>query len=244
MHNARPHLSMLPSALAAISRATLVWSLALGVGTIAPASAAEPAIQIPGGSFPVTLTGSEPTAFTELQNAAGTLKGTGVSVRIEATAARSGTYTATFKAVKKGAESCNSAGAGAGEVVIPATNTVKLVYDALGTELSAGLLFNLAELEVKCGTTKVFIRGTDLGAVGPINATAKTAGFMTTLKCSHKSGGEPFDVDYWENTETVFKVALLEANFGTGFKKACELIETFPSVFLELSASKSVTIAA
>jgi hypothetical protein len=210
---------------------------AVSAVAVASASAAEPTVLfLSPETFPVELTGSNATTATELQNAAGTLKGEGYTLAMTEKAASEKAYSVTFSGVNKNGEKCNSPGAGTGSVVISA-NPYKLVFDALGAEapaLGVAALFTVNELTVECGTTKIKIKGNALGLVTPIK-TEGTA-FKGILHCS-ATVGEPAETKFWNSAGTE-ETAKLEANFGSGFKKACELI----TGEVPLTASKMIEI--
>jgi hypothetical protein len=69
------------------------------------------------------------------------------------------------------------------------------------------------------------VKGTALGLFKG-EGTLEGADFthwLGDLLCKNTSGGEPLEEKYWDLTG-VQKTALLLGNFGTGFKKSCELI--------------------
>jgi hypothetical protein len=212
---------------------TMLAVAAVSAVAVASASAAEPTILfLSPETFPVKMNANEPTTATELQNAAGSLKGEGFTLEMEETATTK-TYTVDFTNVKKGTESCNSPGDAAG-VVLLVKNPYQLAFDSL-SPLGVAALFTVEpELTVECGATKVKIKGNVLGLVTPIE-TEGTA-FKGILHCS-ATVGEPAEVKYWPNSGTE-TTALLLANFGTGFKKACENVAGEVS----LTSSKMITI--
>lgn len=205
------------SLLVALFAVAAVSAIAVG-----SAFAAEPTVLLLSPeTLPVAITGSSATTATELQNAAGSIKGEGFSLTLNQTTANAGTYSVDFTNVAKGAEKCNTAGDAAGTVLIK-ENAYQLVFDSL-SPLGVAALFTVGtaaapELVVECGTTKIKISGKVLGLVTTIN-TEGTA-FKGILHCS-TTVGEPAEVKYWPNSG-VETTALLLANFGTGFKKACE----------------------
>ncbi len=218
----------------------LMGVLAVSSALVASAFAASPTAKLlTGETFPVTIKGENTAAKTELQNAAGVLKGEGVTLTASLTSASAGTYGADFTKVKKGAEACKTAGDASETVLVPNTNTFTLVHDISSTTGVAALL-NLSVITVECGATKIKIEGNVLALLLPVGkgggTEEKTSGFEGVLRCS-AAVGEPKEVKYW-NAANEEKSALLLANFGTGFKKACEDVQ--PN--LALTASKMIEL--
>jgi hypothetical protein len=189
------------------------------------------------GKLPILiLSEKDPnTIKTELQSEAETLAGEGLLLDIMITNLNDtsdGSYLVLFlkvARVKGGKEKCNTAGDQSGEILIP-TNLIHLVYDSL-TPLGVGTLFLVAEFEVKCGTTaepqklKLKIKGETLGLIEPINTEAKEGEFSlkASLHCLAGIFSEPKESKYWNSSGTLTTAVLL-ANTGGGFEKACEEI--------------------
>ncbi len=190
-----------------------------------------------GEGFPLALSGSSATDRSELQNAAGVLKGEGVTLSGELTSASAGTYSAVFTNVEDKGEKCNNTGT-AGEVRVPASGSepFTLVHDASATTGVGALLEVATELTVTCGATKVKVKGNVVANLSPEGGGEKTTGFTGELHCS-ATVGEPARTKYW-NAANEEKSPLLLANFGTGFKKACEEVVTN----LPLTAAKMVEL--
>lgn len=214
----------------------LLAVMAVASAISASAFAAAPTVLLLGEGFPLGLeSGKLETAKSELQNAAGVLKGEGLLVQGELTTASAGnTFDVLFLHVKKGEETCTGEGEkNPGEVLT--ISSVKLVHDLSATTGVAALLtltgshlVGLA-LVVLCGTLKIKIEGTLLALLLPVGS--EVTEVETVVHCS-TTVGEPKEVKYW-NEANVELSTLLLANFGTGFKKACE--EIFTNTKLKLT---------
>lgn len=218
----------------------LLAVLALGSVAVSSAFATSPtALVLAGEPLPVEVNSVTDNPnnkiLTELQNAAGTLKGEGLLLEVTITGASSGTYKVLFLKVTKGAESCSTPPDAAGEVLLP-TNTFTFVHDESSTT-GGGVLFNVSEFTVECGAAKIKIKGNVLGLVKPIGGGEKTA-FEGALHCSKTVVGEPAETKFW-NAAGTEETPLLLANFGTGFKKACE--EIVPAT-IALTANKMIEL--
>jgi hypothetical protein len=204
--------------------------LALGSVAVSSASAtlkSTSALLLAGGAFPVKFSSlpAEPnTIVGELQNAAGTLVGSGVLLQGEITSATGGTYEVLFLNVKRGANTCKTPGEPVlGEILVP-KNNFKLVHDESG-EKGAGILFEVVEFTIECGATeKIKVKGNVLGLLLPAEQEILWLGGGASVECKNLSGGEPKEEHYWLSLLLSELTALLLSNFGTGFKKSCELI--------------------
>ena len=191
---------------------------------VLPASKSTSVLLLSGESFPVSVNGSS-TEATELQNAAGTLKGREASSTGEILKETGGLYKAEFKNVEEPVSraKCNSSGDGAGVVLTLQANFFA-VHDE--DELrGAGILFEVPEFSITCGTTTVKIKGNQVGLVTNPNRSGEDllTSFKLKLHCS-STVGEPEDTQYWTSLLASKLTPVLLANFGTGFKKACELV--------------------
>jgi hypothetical protein len=207
--------------LAALALVVL-GSIAASAASAAPRSTS--VLTLPGESLPVTVSGSS-TEATELQNAAGTLKGREFTSSGEILKATGGLYKAEFKNVEEpvSREKCKSSGDVAGIVLTPQANFFA-VHDET-EEKGAGLLFEVPEFTITCGATSIKIKGNQLGLVTNPNRANEDllTSFKLKLHCS-ATIGEPEDTQYWTSLLSSKLTPVLLANFGTGFKKACELI--------------------
>jgi hypothetical protein len=198
---------------------TVFAVLIVGCSLAASAFAATEVVNLPGEAN-ATIKGENLTATTELQNAAGSLKGTGVKFEANMTGPAAGEYSSHFFKVKNNkGEECKTTGALAEEVVTP-LNTFKVVND-VSAGVGVAALLNV-KVPVICGTLTIKVETTNLVALLLGGEVEKETGFSAELRCS-ATVGEPKETKYWE--AGVEKVALLLANFGTGFKKACEDIQ-------------------
>ncbi len=200
----------------------LVALAVLGSTVAGSALAASPTILLLGAeAFPLTFeSGKLETVKTELQNAAGTLTGEGILIQGSFTNATEGTADVLFLKVKKGAENCTGeAEKNVGEVLVK--STLLLVHDLSATTGVAALLTLSAPVNITCGALTIKITGSVLVLLLPVGSEVTEA--ETVVHCSGTTVGEPKEVKYW-NAANEEKVTLLLANFGTGFKKACEEI--------------------
>jgi hypothetical protein len=181
-------------------------------------------------TYPVTITSLpvEPNEIpSKLENAAGELKGIGFLLTGELTKAGNGnaaetlgSFDALFLKVKKGTEVCTGVGEKAeGEVL--ANGTLKLVHDVSKTS-GLGILFEPTEVVIEClpAKTVIHIKGTQVGLLRPETTELDTTKFEAFLHCS-STIGEPVETKWWSEEEAE-NTGKLEANFGSGFKKACQ----------------------
>ncbi len=166
---------------------------------------------------------------SELQSTAGILTGEGVLLKITLNASSDdeGTFEALFLHVKKGTTPCSGEGEkNAGEVLL--AGGVKTVHDITETT-GNGLLFEPAEITIACELLKIHVKGTSL-ALFKGEGTQEGNDFkqwLGDLLCKNASGekiGEPLEEKFWGLSGA--GTALLLSNFGSGFKKSCELIFT------------------
>jgi hypothetical protein len=192
---------------------------ALACTMASAAFASSPTALLLSEAFPNGFkSGKLETVKSELQNAAGKLNGTGILVQGSLTAASTGKVEVLFLNVVKGETRCTGEGEkGTGEVLTDGEFT--LVHDESVSSGVAGLL-KILPLVVVCGATKIKIEGTVLILLTPVGSEVST--INTTIHCS-STVGEPAKTKFW-NASNVEESALLLANFGTGFKKACEEI--------------------
>jgi hypothetical protein len=181
-----------------------------------------------GASFPIRFSSlpAEPnTIKSELQNAAGTLTGEGFLLQGELTSATSGLYEVLFLNVTEptNREKCNTTGDGRGEVLVPKGN-LTLVHDE-SEEKGAGELFEVKEFTITCGTLRITIKGNVVGLAEEIPVGRDILSlFLAHLHCVTGRFGEPEDQQYWISLLSSRLTPLLLANFGGGFRKACEEI--------------------
>jgi hypothetical protein len=217
----------------------LVMSVVVvGFGAASALAASPTAKTLTGESFPIEISGSSTTAATKLQNTAGTLEGTGVSLNATLESASAGKYSSLFSAVNKKGEACENTGTNEVKVPLTGTEPFTLVHDISSTSGVAALL-SVAELTVTCGATKIKISGNLLALLEPVGGGEKTTGFSGIVLCSTSVVGEPKDNKYWNAANEEIVPSLL-ANFGTGAKKACENI----SPNLALTATKMIELVA
>lgn len=160
---------------------------------------------------------------TELQSAVGLLTAEGLLVKITLNSDDEGTFEELQLLVKtKAAVACSTPGDAAGEVLV--SGKVRLVHDITSAS-GNGILFEPGEVTVTCAAEKVHVKGTVLGL---IKGTGTKEGedfkqWLLDVLCKNTSGGEPLEEKFW-GLSGVEEKAKLEANFGTGFKKACKLV--------------------
>jgi hypothetical protein len=210
--------------------------LALGsfAASSASATSSTSVLLLPGDVFPVlfsSLPSDQPNngIESELQNAAGTLQGTGFLLQGDITSPTGGLYEVLFLEVFEppiaNRVRCNTAGDGTGEVLVPHAG-FHIVHD-INSLSGIGILFLVPEFEIKCvmGIT-VKIRGHALALVeGLTNGVEILQLILAHLHCVTGRVGEPEDTHYWTSLLSSELTARLEANFGTGFRKACEEIK-------------------
>jgi len=166
---------------------------------------------------------------SELQNTAGKLTGEGVLLKLTLNSGSDdeGTFEALFLLVvnKKGEACATENEKAAGEVLL--AGKARMVHDINATS-GNGVLFEPNEVVITCGAEKIHVKGTSLSLV---KGTGTKEGedfkkWLGDLLCKNATGekiGEPLDENFWGLAGTEEK-ALLLSNFGTGFKKSCELI--------------------
>jgi hypothetical protein len=178
--------------------------------------------------------------LSELQNAAGSLKGKGLKLTATVEAASSGKFVTLFLEVNKAGAKCQGEGFAVESGLVQVTGNFTLVHDISATE-GGGVLFEPAEVKIECGATKIKITGKVLGLIEPVGGGEKTTGISGKLHCS-TTVGEPKEVNYWDSANAP-QTALLLANFGTGFKKACEEVAPgTPELSIALTATKMVEL--
>jgi|GEM_PF-7077774 hypothetical protein len=185
-----------------------------------------------GITYPVALEGSAPTAKVALESAAGVLSCEGANTKGTISAGRtlsSLTYELQH-CEEKGTTECQTTGAEAGHIVV--TGSASLVYIDKAEEL-VGLVYNLNEAAVTCGTAIVKARGTLVIPITPI--AIKTTHPILTLT----RDGEAYENTYttYENEKGEATTTKLELNFQTGYKKG--LLETGE---LQLTSNKVLTV--
>jgi hypothetical protein len=198
------------------------------------------ALLLSGESFPVTIESlpKEPNEIkSEVQNAAGQLTSSGFFMKGEIKSATEGEYEALYLRVtlKATEAKCNTAGDKEGEVLVP-KGKFKLVHDA-GPEAGNGILLEVGEFAVECGAVKIKLHGSLLGLLKP--ASEMVTKGEVELHCS-STQGVPAEKSYWLSLLASELTAKLEANFGTGFKEACE--ELNPEKTVELDFGKMVEL--
>jgi hypothetical protein len=216
------------SLLFAVLALLVLGSFAASAASATPKSTS--VLLLSGGNFPVkfsSLPADNPNnrIKSELQNAAGTLKGEGFLLQGELTSATSGTYEVLFLNVEEptSREKCNTAGDGVGEVLVP-KGAVTLVHDE-NEEKGAGELFEVKEFTITCGTLRITIKGNVVGLAEEIPVGRDILSlFLAHLHCVAGRTGEPEDQQYWISLLSSRLTPLLLANFGGGFRKACEEI--------------------
>jgi hypothetical protein len=181
----------------------------------------------------VLIQGSNATAKTELQNAAGSLIGEGESLSAELESETAGKGSIDLTNVRRGTEPCLSPGDPLGTVLW--TVTYQLVNDLAAGSGVARLV--IVSATILCGTVEIKVSGSFLTLLLPVGGGEKTTGFTGVLLCSGTLTGEPKEVSYWDATGTK-QTALLQANFGGGAKKAC--INVSPN--LALTATKMIEL--
>jgi len=209
--------------------------LALG-SFAASAASAQPlstsVLLLPGAIFPVefsSLPSDSPNngILTELQNAAGVLEGEGFLLKGSITSETGGLYEVLFLKVKEKTSTspCSTAGDASGEVLVP-RGDFHFVHDeteATGT----GTLFEVPEFVITCGTLRVKIKGAALGLLENVPSREDIlALILGHLHCNGRTTGEPEDTKYWTSLLSSQLTPLLLAEFGTGFRKACEEIKS------------------
>jgi hypothetical protein len=216
--------------------AMALMALGFAASSASAAPTSTSALLLAGDSFPVSFSslpvdngaGSN-TVLSELQNAAGKLKGKGVLLQGEILKATGGLYAAIFLLVLENetGKKCNTLGNPAGEVRVPRGNFF-LVHD-LTENTGGGVLFEVKPFDIECeGGVLVEIKGNVLGLIKPVGTEILWTGAKGSLECKNPGTSEelgiPKENKYWTSLLSSELKARLEANFGTGFKQACELI--------------------
>jgi hypothetical protein len=183
---------------------------------------------------------------SELQNTVKSLEGEGILLQGEFLKATGGLYEVLFLKVveRETAKLCNSLGDPAGEVLVPQGNFF-LVHDISEKE-GAGVLFEVKPFHIECeGGVLVEIKGNVLGLLLPLNKEVLWTGIKGGLECKVKGNEEgigiPKENKYWTSLLSSELTALLLANFGTGFKQACELIGA-TGFELEIDVNKMIEL--
>jgi hypothetical protein len=204
--------------------------LALGsfAASTASATSSTSVLLLPGDPFPVlfsSLPSDQPNngIESELQNAAGTLKGKGFLLQGDITSPTGGLYELLFLEVGELTTKCNTAGDQTGEVLVPHAG-FHIVHD-INSSSGIAILFLVPEFEMRCGGVNIKIKGRALALVENLtNGVEILQLILVHLHCS-STLGEPEDKRYWTSLLSSELEAKLEANFGTGFRKACEEIK-------------------
>ncbi len=240
-----------------MKRLKMLLMVAVGVCALASVLAASafasgPTLLFPSGGGPTVLLNIKypNSVSTELQNELLTLKGTGLLLEITLLQTRTGvlgSYLTLFLGVEQTTgrkPKCNSVGDREGEVLLPKSPTILLVYDKLGTgtALGVGALFTVPEFEIECEALLTKISGTSLGLLNPINTAvrAESDEIKGSLTCS-ATVGTPAETQYW-NTEGREGTAELIAKSGGKKARGCELIGTTPTSFVTLLPTKEIEI--
>jgi hypothetical protein len=164
------------------------------------------------------------TTKTELQSSVTNLKGEGVlleTTALQTSAGIVGTYLALYLKFETSAGvKCNTAGDRAGEVLLP-SNTLEGVYYTT-SPLKGGVVFNVREFSVECGSSTITIKGSQLGTV-------ETAGGQTSeskggLYCS-STPGKPEKTKY-TNPKGEEKETKLEITAARRTVEGCQLVGT------------------
>jgi hypothetical protein len=233
--------------------AMALMALGFAASSASAAPTSTSALLLAGDSFPVkfsTLPAEPNTIKTELQNAAGSLEGEGVAVEGEILKATGGLYKAIFlNVVERGTtKKCNSLGDSAGQVLVGPYNFL-LVHD-LTENTGGGILFEVdpaRPLHIECeGGVLIEIKGNVLGLLKPVGTELLWTGGKSSLECKVKGGEEGIGVPkinkYFTSLLASPLTAVLLANFGTGFKGACELIGLPLPVELGIDVNKMIEL--
>ncbi len=229
-------------------RSLLVALLAvtvLGGATLASSAFAEQTPRIlflPGEEVPVEIKQSKPepnTIKSKLENAAGKFSAEGFLLKLTATSVDRGKFTMLTLNTVKGSGFCTGEGeSGAGEVLIDGTFLLR--HDVTSTE-GVGVLYTMLLILVLCnGTEKIHVLGNFLGLLTPVGVGGETTSPTGILHCSAATDPPaPAETKYWDEN-SVERSALLLANLGTGFKKACLDVGLAENV--ELTSSKMIEL--
>jgi hypothetical protein len=211
----------------------MLFALGSFAASTASATSSTSVLLLPGDVFPVlfsSLPSDQPNngIESELQNAAGTLKGKGFLLQGDITSPTGGLYEVLFLEVFEppiaNRVRCNTAGDGTGEVLVPHAG-FHIVHD-INSLSGIGILFLVPEFEMRCtGGISIKIRGHALALVeGLTNGVEILQLVLAHLHCS-ATLGLPEDIHYWTSLLSSELEALLLANFGTGFRRVCEEIK-------------------
>jgi hypothetical protein len=215
----------------------LVAMFSLGV-TVTSAFATLPDISIAlGGAYPIHLNFADNKETpTKLETTGGSkLEGKGLLVLLLVTELSAlGTFEALFLNVKEGAKECNSVGDKKEEVLTK--GTFHIVYPTL-SPLTIGIAFLVEEVTIECAKVKVKVKGCALSSIThPKNSSEDVE--LITGALEGKNGKNT--LTKYDNDEGNSVECKLEANFGTGFLQAAEIVgEPIHIVSLE---SKMFTI--
>jgi hypothetical protein len=178
---------------------------------------------------------------SEFQNAGGTLNGAGFLAQGNITDATGGLVELLFLEVENpnSKSKCHTAGDSTGEVLLPRLD-FNFVHDE-SPEQGAAILYTVPEFTIECGTEKIKLKGTVLSLLLNLPSSGDVLSLLTlTTHCS-STVGEPSDVHYWTSLLLSELTALLLANFGAGFRKACEQINGTAGT-VDVSVSKMIEL--
>jgi hypothetical protein len=172
------------------------------------------ALPLPGESFPVTLTLSG--GSTTLETVGGqSLTATGVKGSGELTNAIEGAVSFDFTGVKIGKTACTSAG-DATETVLVVKAKLQVVDLMNASKItSSGVAITLpSAIGIKCGIVTVEVTGSVLGAVNPVEESAKT--HFEFVKSKGVQGFKECNAP----EKLCEKPVSLKASFGLGLEEA------------------------
>jgi hypothetical protein len=235
--------------------ALALMALGFAASSASAAPTSTSALLLAGDSFPVkfsSLPVDNPNnkITSELQNTVKSIESEGILLQGEILKATGGLYELlflNFKEVGGAGNKCNSLGDPSGEVLVGPYNFF-LVHD-ISSELGAGILFEVGNtahpLHMECGAILVEIKGNMLGLLLPLNKEILWTGIKGGVECKVKAGevgiGVPKENKYWTSLLSSELTALLLANFGTGFKQACELLGA-AGFELEIDVNKMIEL--
>jgi hypothetical protein len=192
-----------------------------------------------GEVFPVTLSSlpaDNPNnkIKSELQSAAGTLKGEGFLLGGSILTATGGLYEALFLDIEEpvARAKCSTVGDKEGEVLLPQANFT-VVHD-FSPAAGVGLLLEVKEFAVTCGALRIKVKGTALALLQPVGSEVLWTGLKASLRCS-RTTGVPGEKAFWSSLLSSELTAKLEANFGAGFRQACEELASGGTVVVDVS---------
>jgi hypothetical protein len=213
--------------LLAVLALSVLGSFAASAASAAPKSTS--VLLLARESFPVsfsTLPTDNPNNRipTELQNAAGTLQSAGFLAQGVITDETGGLLEGLFLGVEIPVARipCNTFGDSQGEVLVPRED-FHFVH-AENAEKGSATLIVVPEFTITCGTEQIKMKGTALssGEGGSVSGDILSL-FTLGVHCS-RTLGEPALTRFWSSLLSSELTALLLANFGSGFRKACEQI--------------------